>query len=112
MNTVELLESANLLDEHECIEAKHAAETCKSELETVGAFANERGLGSCWLALDVMGDEMVVFPAYEDEGVTYPGKIIAYIVSIPQRVNVSTERTYRPTSIRMSSSIHSCYTEQ
>ena len=48
MTALELLESLNLLDEQECIEAKRASEVGKSLLETVCAFANEPGLGGGW----------------------------------------------------------------
>lgn len=45
MTALELLESLNLLDENEHIEAKRASEVGKSILETICAFANEPGLG-------------------------------------------------------------------
>ncbi len=48
MTAFELLESLNLLDENEHIEAKRASEAGKSILETICAFANEPGLGG-WL---------------------------------------------------------------
>lgn len=54
MTASELLESLNLLDEHERIEAKRASEPGKSVLETVCAFANEPGLGGSWLVLGVV----------------------------------------------------------
>lgn len=52
MTALELLESLNLLDENERIEAKRASEAGKSVLETSRAFANEPGLGGDWLLLD------------------------------------------------------------
>lgn len=51
MNAQELLESLNLLDENERIEAKRAQEAGKSLLETICAFANEPHLGGGWLQL-------------------------------------------------------------
>lgn len=54
MTAVELLESLNLLDEHERIEAKRASDIGKSLLETVCAFANEPCLGGGWLLLGVV----------------------------------------------------------
>ena len=49
MTALELIESLNLLDENEHIEAKRASEAGKSILETICAFANEPGLGGGWL---------------------------------------------------------------
>ena len=49
MTALDLLESLNLLDENEHIEAKRASELGKSVLETICAFANEPGLGGGWL---------------------------------------------------------------
>ncbi|HET6718685.1 MAG TPA: ATP-binding protein [Rhodocyclaceae bacterium] len=98
MTAVELLESLNLLDEHERIEAKRASEAGKSVLETVCAFANEPGLGGGWIALGVVREEMALFPAYEVEGITHPDKITADIASqcrdsfnVPLRVELATE---------------------
>lgn len=98
MTAVELLESLNLLDEHERIEAKRASEPGKSVLETVCAFANEPGLGGGWIALGVVREESALFPAYEVEGIAHPDKITADIANqcrdifnIPLRVDISTE---------------------
>lgn len=98
MTAVELLESLNLLDEHERIEAKRASEPGKSALETVCAFANEPGLGGGWIALGVVREEMALFPAYEVEGIANPDKLSADIANqcrdsfnIPLRVDISTE---------------------
>lgn len=98
MTAVELLESLNLLDEHERIEAKRASEPGKSALETICAFANEPGLGGGWVALGVVREEMALFPAYEVEGITHPDKLSADIANqcrdifnIPLRVDISTE---------------------
>jgi len=98
MTAAELLESLNLLDEHERIEAKRASETGKSLLETVCAFANEPGLDGGWLVLGVVREELALFPAYEVEGVTHPDKITADIASqcrdsfnVPVRVELFTE---------------------
>lgn len=98
MTAVELLESLNLLDEHERIEAKRASEAGKSVLETVCAFANEPNLGGGWIVLGVVREEMALFPAYEVEGIATPDKLSAEIASqcrdvfnIPLRVDISTE---------------------
>jgi len=98
MTAVELLESLNLLDESERIEAKRASEAGKSVLETVCAFANEPGLGGGWIALGVIREEMALFPAYKVEGVTNPDKISSDIASqcrdsfnTSLRVSISTE---------------------
>lgn len=98
MTAVELLESLNLLDEHERIEAKRATEVGKSVLETVCAFANEPGLGGGWIALGVIREEMALFPSYEVEGIDQPDKLSADIASqcrdmfnVPLRVDISTE---------------------
>lgn len=64
MNAQELLESLNVLDEHERIEAKRAREIGKSVLETVCAFANEPNLGGGWLLLGVARDDLALFPSY------------------------------------------------
>ena len=68
MNAHDLLESLNLLDEHEQIETKRGSEAGKSVLETVCAFANEPGLRGGWLLLGVVREELALFPAYEAEG--------------------------------------------
>lgn len=98
MTAVELLESLNLLDENERIEAKRASEPGKSALETICAFANEPGLGGGWIALGIVREEMALFPAYEVEGITNPDKLSADIANqcrdifnIPLRVDISTE---------------------
>ncbi len=62
---LDLLQSLNLLDETERIEAKRASEAGKSLLETVCAFANEPGLGGGWLLLGVVREEMALFPSYQ-----------------------------------------------
>lgn len=98
MTAIELLESLNLLDEQERIEAKRASEAGKSILETVCAFANEPGMGGGWLALGIVREELALFPAYEVEGITNPDKISSDIANqcrdvfnIPLRVDISTE---------------------
>lgn len=77
MTAQELLESLNLLDENERIEAKSANEAGKSLLETICAFANEPGLGGGWLLLEVARDELSSSPAYEVCGIGQPDKISA-----------------------------------
>lgn len=98
MNAAELLESLNLLDEHERVEAKRGSEAGKSILETICAFANEPGLGGGWIILGVVREELALFPFYEVEGVEQPDKVSADIASqcsasfnLPLRVDVSTE---------------------
>lgn len=98
MTAVELLESLNLLDEHERIEAKRASDIGKSLLETVCAFANEPGLGGGWLLLGVVREEQALFPAYEVEGIDQPDKLGADIATQcrntfnqPVRVDIATE---------------------
>ena len=98
MTALELLESLNLLDENERIEAKRSTEVGKSLLETVCAFANEPGLGGGWLLLGVVREEMALFPAYEVEGVAQPEKLGTDIATQcrntfnqPVRVEISTE---------------------
>ncbi|MDZ7938446.1 MAG: ATP-binding protein [Rhodoferax sp.] len=98
MTALELLESLNLLDENEHIEAKRASELGKSVLETICAFANEPGLGGGWLLLGVVREEMALFPSYEVEGVEQPEKLGAEIATQcrntfnqPVRVEISTE---------------------
>ena len=97
----ELLESLNLLDEHERIEAKRASEVGKSVLETVCAFANEPGLDGGWLLLGVVREELALFPAYQIEGIANPDKITADIATqcrdafnIPIRVDIFTENIH------------------
>lgn len=98
MTALELLESLNLLDENERIEAKRASELGKSVLETICAFANEPGLGGGWLLLGVVREEMALFPSYEAEGIEQPEKLGAEIATQcrntfnqPVRVEISTE---------------------
>lgn len=98
MNAQDLLESLNLLDEHERIEAKRAQEAGKSILETICAFANEPALGGGWILLGVQREELALFPAYEVEGLGQPDKISADLASKcasmfnrPYRVDISTE---------------------
>ena len=98
MTALELLESLNLLDENEHIEAKRASELGKSVLETICAFANEPGLGGGWLLLGVVREEMALFPSYEVEGIEQPEKLGAEIATQcrttfnqPVRVEISTE---------------------
>ncbi len=98
MNARDLLESLNLLDEHERIEAKRGSAAGKSLLETICAFANEPGLGGGWLILGVVREELALFPAYEVEGVSQPEKVSADLASqcrsafnLPVRVDLSTE---------------------
>lgn len=75
MSALDLLESLNLLDENEHIEAKRASEVGKSILETICAFANEPGLGGGWLLLGVVREDQALFPAYEVEGIDHPEKL-------------------------------------
>ena len=98
MTALELLESLNLLDENEHIEAKRASEAGKSILETICAFANEPGLGGGWLLLGVVREEMALFPAYEVEGIAQPEKLSTEIATQcrntfnqPVRVEINTE---------------------
>lgn len=98
MTALELLESLNLLDENERIEAKRASELGKSVLETICAFANEPGLGGGWLLLGVVREELALFPSYEVEGIAQPEKLGADIATQcrktfnqPVRVEVNTE---------------------
>jgi ATP-dependent DNA helicase RecG len=99
MNALELLQSLNLLDETERIEAKRASEAGKSLLETVCAFANEPGLGGGWLLLGVVREELALFPSYQVEGVPQPDKLCAdlatqcrEVFNLPVRIELSTER--------------------
>lgn len=98
MTALELLESLNLLDENEHIEAKRASEAGKSILETICAFANEPGLGGGWLLLGVVREDQALFPAYEVEGIDQPEKLGAEIATQcrntfnqPVRVEISPE---------------------
>jgi ATP-dependent DNA helicase RecG len=81
VTALELLESLNLLDENEHIEAKRASEAGKSILESICAFANEPGLGGGWLLLGVGREEQALFPAYEVEGIDQPDKLGAEIAT-------------------------------
>ena len=99
MTALELLQSLNLLDETERIEAKRASEAGKSLLETVCAFANEPGLGGGWLLLGVAREDMALFPSYQVEGVPMPDKLCADLVTqcrevfnLPVRIELSTEQ--------------------
>jgi ATP-dependent DNA helicase RecG len=98
VTALDLLESLNLLDENEHIEAKRASELGKSVLETICAFANEPGLGGGWLLLGAVREEMALFPAYEIEGIEQPEKLGTDIAtqcrntfSQPVRVEINTE---------------------
>jgi len=104
MTALELLESLNLLDEQERIEAKRASEAGKSIQETICAFANEPGLGGGWLLLGVVREELALFPAYEVEGIEQPEKLGAEIATqcrtvfnLPVRVDISTESLHGKT---------------
>lgn len=104
MTAFELLESLNLLDENEHIEAKRASEAGKSILETVCAFANEPGLGGGWLLLGVVREDQALFPAYEVEGIDQPEKLGAEIATQcrntfnqPVRVEISSETIHGKT---------------
>ena len=95
---LDLLQSLNLLDETERIEAKRASEAGKSLLETVCAFANEPGLGGGWLLLGVVREDMALFPSYQVEGVPQPDKLCAdlatqcrEVFNLPVRLGISTE---------------------
>lgn len=98
-SALELLQSLNLLDETERVEAKRASEAGKSMLETICAFANEPGLGGGWLLLGVVRDDLALFPGYEVEGVPQPDKLCAELASqcrevfnVPVRIELSTEQ--------------------
>ena len=104
MTALELLESLNLLDENERIEAKRASEAGKSVLETICAFANEPGLGGGWLLLGVAREEQALFPAYEVEGIDQPEKLGTEIATQcrntfnqPVRVEISSEAIHGKT---------------
>lgn len=101
MNALELLESLNLLDEHERIEAKRAGEVGKSVLETVCAFANEPGLGGGWIVLGAVREDLALFPSYEVEGIANPDKTTTdlatqcrEVFNVPIRVDISTEHIH------------------
>ncbi|MBP7572671.1 MAG: putative DNA binding domain-containing protein [Rhodoferax sp.] len=103
MTALELIESLNLLDENEHIEAKRASEAGKSILETICAFANEPGLGGGWLLLGVREDR-ALFPAYEVEGIDQPEKLGAEIATQcrntfnqPVRVDITSETIHGKT---------------
>lgn len=96
---LDLLQSLNLLDETERIEAKRANEAGKSLLETVCALANEPGLGGGWLLLGVGREEMALFPSYQVEGLPQPDKLCAdlatqcrEVFNLPVRSDLSTEQ--------------------
>ena len=96
---LDLLQSLNLLDETERIEAKRASGVGKSLLETVCAFANEPGLGGGWLLLGVVREDMALFPSYQVEGVPQPDKLCAdlatqcrEVFNLPVRLELSTEQ--------------------
>lgn len=98
MNARDILESLNLLDEHEQVEAKRGSDVGKSLLETVCAFANEPGLDGGWLLLGVAREELALFPAYEVEGLAQPDKVAADLASqcrsvfnTPVRVEITSE---------------------
>lgn len=104
MTALELIESLNLLDENEHIEAKRASEAGKSILETICAFANEPGLGGGWLLLGVVREDQALFPAYEVEGIDQPEKLGAEIATQcrntfnqPVRVEISSETIHGKT---------------
>jgi ATP-dependent DNA helicase RecG len=95
---LDLLQSLNLLDETERIEAKRATEAGKSLLETVCAFANEPGLGGGWLLLGVVREDLALFPSYQVEGMPQPDKLCAdlatqcrEVFNLPVRLEISTE---------------------
>ncbi|MEA2603260.1 MAG: ATP-dependent helicase RecG [Acidobacteriota bacterium] len=99
MTALELLESLNILDEQERIEAKRGSEVGKSLLETVCAFANEPGLGGGWLVLGVVREDVAPFPAYVVEGIAQPDKVAGdlatqcrEVFSSPVRIDVATEQ--------------------
>src|SRR5690606_39962272 len=95
----DLLQSLNLLDEHERIEAKRSDEVGKSLLETICAFANEPGLDGGWILLGVTREELALFPSYEVEGLDHHDKISADLASPcaatfnqPVRIQIATEQ--------------------
>ena len=99
LNAQDLLQSLNLLDETERIEAKRASEVGKSLLETICAFANEPGLGGGWLLLGAVREDQTQFPCYQVEGVPQPDKLCAELATqcrevfnVPVRVALSTEQ--------------------
>jgi ATP-dependent DNA helicase RecG len=77
VTALELLDTLNMLDEHERLEAKTAQEVGKSLLETLCAFANEPGLGGGWVLLGVLRDENASAPAYQVAGLSHPDKIVS-----------------------------------
>lgn len=99
MTALELLQSLNLLDETERIEAKRAREAGKSLLETICAFANEPGLSGGWLLLGAVREDLALFPSYEVEGVPQPDKLCSELATqcrevfnVPVRIELSTEQ--------------------
>ena len=101
MTALELLESLNLLDEHERVEAKTAQEVGKSLLETLCAFANEPGLGGGWVLLGVQRDENAPTPTYEVVGLRHPDKVVSDLASQcatsfnqPLRIGIHTEQLH------------------
>ena len=98
MTALELLDSLNVLDETERIEAKRASEAGKSILETICAFANEPALQGGWLLLGVVRDEQAAVPNYQVEGISQPEKLSTEIATQcrsrfnqPVRVEISTQ---------------------
>ena len=86
MTALELLQSLNLLDETERIEAKRASEAGKSLLETVCAFANEPGLGGGWLLLGVVREELPL-ERLKAQLSSYPALLQRLCVNLAQRVH-------------------------
>ncbi len=98
MTALELLESLNLLDETERVEAKRASDAGKSILETICAFANEPALEGGWLLLGVVRDEQSNVPTYKVEGIRQPEKLSTELATQcrssfnqPVRVEISTQ---------------------
>ena len=98
MTALELIESLNLLDEQERVEAKRASEVGKSVLETICALSNEPGLGGGWIVLGVVREDQALFPSYEVEGLAQPDKTTSDLASqcrdtfnVPIRIDLSTE---------------------
>ena len=83
MRTAEdLLKELSALDESHHIEAKQARQIDRSIMETICAFANEPGLGGGYLLLGVTRDPQVMLSnAYKIDGIDYPDKIQADLVS-------------------------------
>ena len=98
MTAQELLDSLNLLDERDSVEAKRARDVGVSVMETVSAFANEPGLGGGWLLLGVTRDDKAPTPHYIVEGLPQPDKVAADLASQcnsvfnrPIRVDIATQ---------------------